>query len=284
MHKKLTDMNPVDDFVTQNTPGLKIWDENWGGMQCAYHIFAPGTDFTDILKGKGLEHDLCGVEHWAYVLKGTLEVIYLDGTIDVCRAGECCFWPAPHNFKSKEGAEILQFSTAGGLAAQGKRVQEFVAKQEGMRRALSKSNVGARCSARRSLGNKPTKNEREKQNETENRCGSHELGELQKHPRPPLPRDGGLCRHREDAEGPRLYGGIDPRRPRGLQEDRSQEAGGRTRRGHVRGQPRTLLDDGRNQVLRRRNAELPRCRVALGRGHDRGRDDLPVRRAPTCPR
>ena len=88
MRKKLTDMHPVDDFVTQNTPGLKIWEENWGGMQCAYHIFAPGTDFTDILKGKGLPHDLCGVEHWAYVLKGTLRVIYLDGTVDVCRAGE----------------------------------------------------------------------------------------------------------------------------------------------------------------------------------------------------
>ena len=82
MRKKLTDMHPVDDIVTQNTPGLKIWEENWGGMQCAYHIFAPGTDFTDILKGKGLAHDLCGVEHWAYVLKGTLEVIYLDGTVD----------------------------------------------------------------------------------------------------------------------------------------------------------------------------------------------------------
>ena len=26
MHKKLMDMHPVDDFVTQNTPGLKIWD------------------------------------------------------------------------------------------------------------------------------------------------------------------------------------------------------------------------------------------------------------------
>ena len=89
MHKKLMDMNPVDDFVTRNTPGLKIWDEQWGGMQCAYHVFAPGTDFTDILKGKGLEHDLCGVEHWAYVLKGTVEVIYLDGTIEVCSAGEC---------------------------------------------------------------------------------------------------------------------------------------------------------------------------------------------------
>jgi hypothetical protein len=40
-----------------------------------------------------------------------------------------CFWPAPHNFKSKEGAEIIQFSTAGGLAAQGKIIQEFMAKK-----------------------------------------------------------------------------------------------------------------------------------------------------------
>jgi hypothetical protein len=128
MKKKLTDMHPVDDFVTQSTPGLKIWEENWGGMQIAYHVFAPGTDFTDILKGKGLDHDLCGVEHWAYVLKGALEVIYLDGTIEVWRAGEAGYMPAPHNFKSKEGAEIIQFSTAGGLAAQGKKIQEFVAK------------------------------------------------------------------------------------------------------------------------------------------------------------
>lgn len=129
MHKKLTDMKPVDDIVTQNTPGLEIWEENWGGMQCAYHIFAPGTDFTDILKGHGLEHDLCGVEHWAYVLKGTLEVIYLDGSVDVCTAGECCYWPAPHNFKSKDGAEILQFSHGGALAAQAKIVEEFMKKK-----------------------------------------------------------------------------------------------------------------------------------------------------------
>ena len=127
MHKKLTDMRPVDDFVTQNTPGLKIWDENWGGMQCAYHIFAPGTDFTELLKP--MPHGLCGVEHWAYVLKGTLRVIYQDGSVDVCRAGECCFWPAPHNFISEEGAEIIQFSTDGGLAAQGKVIQEMMAKK-----------------------------------------------------------------------------------------------------------------------------------------------------------
>jgi len=128
MRSKLKEMNVVDDFVTRNTPGLQIWDVMWGGMQCACHVFAPGTDFTDILKGKGLEHDLCGVEHWAYVLKGKLEVIYLDGTIEECTEGDVCYWPAPHNFKSKEGAEIIQFSTAGGLAAQGKRIADFVAK------------------------------------------------------------------------------------------------------------------------------------------------------------
>jgi hypothetical protein len=127
VRNQLKDMKPVDDFVTQHTPGLKIWEENWGGMQCAYHVFAPGTDFTQLLKG--LPHDLCGVEHWAYVLKGTLRVIYLDGTQDVCRAGDCCYWPAPHNFISEEGAEILQFSTAHGLAAQAKIVEEMIAKK-----------------------------------------------------------------------------------------------------------------------------------------------------------
>ena len=34
-----------------------------------------------------------------------MEVIYLDGSIEICSAGECCFWPAPHNFKSKEETE-----------------------------------------------------------------------------------------------------------------------------------------------------------------------------------
>jgi hypothetical protein len=128
MRKKLMEMNPVDDLVTQKTPGLRIYDEMWGGMQCAYHIFAPGTDFTQLLKG--LPHDLCGVEHWAYVLKGKMRVIYLDGTEDVCTAGDVCYWPAPHNFISEEGAEIIQFSTAGGLAAQAKVIEEMMARMK----------------------------------------------------------------------------------------------------------------------------------------------------------
>ena len=42
MRKKLTDMHPVDDFVTQNTPGLKIWDEN--GAACS----APTTSLPRV--------------------------------------------------------------------------------------------------------------------------------------------------------------------------------------------------------------------------------------------
>jgi len=73
---------------------------------------------------------LCGVEHWAYVLKGTLEVICLDGNVVVCTEGNVCFRPAPHNFKSPLGAEIIQFSAGGALAAQGQKVADFVAKHK----------------------------------------------------------------------------------------------------------------------------------------------------------
>jgi hypothetical protein len=41
-----------------------------------------------------------------------------------------CYWPAPHNFISDEGAEIIQFSGAGALAAQAKIVEEMIAKMQ----------------------------------------------------------------------------------------------------------------------------------------------------------
>ena len=43
MHKKLTDMRPVNDFVTQNTPGLKIWTRT--GAACS----APTTSLPRVL-------------------------------------------------------------------------------------------------------------------------------------------------------------------------------------------------------------------------------------------
>ena len=112
--------------------------------------------------------------------------------------------------------------------------------------------------------------------EAQDRTGSDQPGQLQERSRFQLPRHGCLRRHRADAEGARVHGGVDPRRPRGLQEDRSREAGARARRRHVRGQQGPLLDDGRARHPGRRSPGLPRRRDAVGRRHDRRRDDRPV--------
>ena len=125
MRSQLRDMDPVDDFVTQQTPGLEIFQKVWGDMQCAYHKFAPGTDFTALLAP--MPRHLCEVPHWAYVLSGSMEVIYEDSS-EICSAGDVCFWPAPHNFKCENGAEIIQFSTSGGLAKQAEAIEEIMAK------------------------------------------------------------------------------------------------------------------------------------------------------------
>ena len=85
---------------------------------------------------------LCGVPHHAYVISGTLKVIYKDGSVDVCKAGDVCYWPAPHNFISDEGAEIIQFSGSGALAAQAAVVEDLMAKQ------ATGVAVGASCGVR----------------------------------------------------------------------------------------------------------------------------------------
>jgi mannose-6-phosphate isomerase-like protein (cupin superfamily) len=128
MRSQWAEMDPVDDVVTQQTPGLRIYQKIWGDMQCAYHIFAPGTDFTQLLKG--LPDDLCGVPHHAYIISGSMKVIYKDGSVDFCKAGDVCYWPAPHNFISDEGAELIQFSTCGALAAQAKIIEDMIAKMK----------------------------------------------------------------------------------------------------------------------------------------------------------
>ena len=141
---------PVDDFITQQTPGLKtIYQKVWGGMQCAYHCFAPGTDFTHRRQScwrqcrtVSVTTGLVTAEHHAYVISGSMAelgrsstrscwanaagrsrtVPHHDHQRQAARrvAGDVCFWPAPHNFISEEGAEIIQFSGSGALAAQAK--------------------------------------------------------------------------------------------------------------------------------------------------------------------
>ena len=126
MRSQWKEMDPVDDFVTQQTPGLKIYQKVWGGMQCAYHSLP--RVLTSRRCWRHCRDGLCGVPHHAYVISGTLRVIYKDGSEDVCKAGDVCYWPAPHNFISEEGAEIIQFSGSGELAAQAAVIEGIMAK------------------------------------------------------------------------------------------------------------------------------------------------------------
>ena len=128
MRSHWKDMDPVDDFITQNTPGLKITRRS--GAACN----APTTALPRALTSRALlapmPHGLCGVPHHAYVISGSMEVIYKDGSVETCKAGDVCYWPAPHNFKSKEGAEIIQFSGSGDTGCAGQGDREFDGEDE----------------------------------------------------------------------------------------------------------------------------------------------------------
>ena len=125
MRKQLKDLVAVDDYVTQNTPGLKIWEENWNGMMCARHIIPGGTDFTEILRG--LPDDLCGVTHWGYCFKGSMKMIYKDGTTEIVGPGDLFCMPAPHNCIVEEDVDFVQFSTAEEMHGQAAKAQAIAA-------------------------------------------------------------------------------------------------------------------------------------------------------------
>ena len=59
MHKKLKDMNPVDDFVARNTRASRSGTRSGAACSAPAASLPRALTFTDILKGKGLEHDLC---------------------------------------------------------------------------------------------------------------------------------------------------------------------------------------------------------------------------------
>ena len=96
-------------------------------MQCACTRSLPRvrTSLPYSLPCRGI----CARFHtWATVPSGSMEVIYEDGSSEICSAGDVCYWPAPHNFKCANGAEIIQFSTSGGLAKQAAAIEEIMGK------------------------------------------------------------------------------------------------------------------------------------------------------------
>lgn len=94
--------------VTLEAPGTKMHTQTGlGGMAVAYNVFPP-MDSAPMLKG--LPNDSCPSPHWGYMLKGSMNITYDDGTTETIKAGEVFYIPAGHNGKLDEDSAWLEFS------------------------------------------------------------------------------------------------------------------------------------------------------------------------------
>lgn len=79
-----------------------------GKISGEYFSLSAGVDTTPLFMG--LEGNLCQCPHWGYVLKGQLVTTDSDGVEETVNAEDLFYWPAGHNVKVNEDAEIILFS------------------------------------------------------------------------------------------------------------------------------------------------------------------------------
>jgi hypothetical protein len=108
MHATDTDL-----AVEVDVDGITTRGEEWGGQLVRHLVLPPGTDFRPLFKG--LPGDLCHCAHWGYVVAGSINLRYADGTEEVTRAGDLYHWPAGHTGWTDEGVTFLEFSPAADL-------------------------------------------------------------------------------------------------------------------------------------------------------------------------
>jgi hypothetical protein len=79
-----------------------------GKISGEYFSLSAGVDTTPLFVG--LDGDLCQCPHWGYVLCGQLTTTDANGTQETVNANDLFYWPAGHNVKVSEDAEIIMFS------------------------------------------------------------------------------------------------------------------------------------------------------------------------------
>jgi hypothetical protein len=103
MHSRIKDM-PIEMQV-----GEIETRASEGGDVLTRHIQLPaGTDFTPLFVG--LPGDMCQCPHWGYVVEGSINLRYADGTEETNSAGDVYYWPGGHTGWTDEGVTFLEFS------------------------------------------------------------------------------------------------------------------------------------------------------------------------------
>jgi len=80
----------------------------YGKISCEFFSLSAGVDTTPLFIG--LEGNMCQSPHWGYVLSGQITTTDSEGTQETVNMNDLFFWPAGHNVKVNEDAEIIMFS------------------------------------------------------------------------------------------------------------------------------------------------------------------------------
>jgi hypothetical protein len=80
----------------------------YGKISGEFFSLSAGVDTTPLFIG--LEGNLCQSPHWGYVLSGQITTTDSEGIQETVNTNDLFFWPAGHNVKVNEDAEIIMFS------------------------------------------------------------------------------------------------------------------------------------------------------------------------------
>lgn len=79
-----------------------------GKISGEFFSLSAGVDTTPLFLG--LEGNLCQCPHWGYVLNGQITTTDANGAKETVNANDLFFWPAGHNVKVDQDANIIMFS------------------------------------------------------------------------------------------------------------------------------------------------------------------------------
>lgn len=80
----------------------------WGPHLYRTISLPAGVDFTPLFVG--LPGDLCQSPHWGYILSGSINIRYADGTQETCYAGDVYYWPEGHTGWTEDGVSFVEVS------------------------------------------------------------------------------------------------------------------------------------------------------------------------------
>ena len=116
--------------VRMNIPGAVLRQTtDFGSVQgydkigAEYFSLSAGVDTAPLCQG--LEGNQCQSPHWGYITKGMVTVTDANGIKETVKANELFYWPAGHNVKVEEDADIIMFSPQ---KEHGKVIQHIVEK------------------------------------------------------------------------------------------------------------------------------------------------------------